>query len=681
MPYNSRATLNAALAFAVLIGVTATSWVFVAALDRTRDIEIASETRLAANGWRLQEKEVADTASIPTTWDDAVVNLDRRFDRDWARESIVTFFADQQLELIFVVNAAGERLIEYRKDGSSARAWADLAEPVSRLTNVLRNAEARRPPFAANSGKLIATPIQATTVAVSQGERYLIVASLVQPSLGNAKPSDQAPIVIVGKPLDDRFVRAFSERYLLQELTILPPLASVGRDRTSFTIKDIDGQPFAKLAWTPDNPAEQLTKDLIAPLTLLAALLCGGPFLILQRERGRNALLRAERDRAEAASNAKSTFVANVSHEIRTPLNGVLGMVQLMERDKLSVSQKQRLGIIKRSGEELLGLLNDVLDLSKVEAGKLEIELAPFHISELECGVRDGFAARAAAKELIFSVQVAEGTEGAYVGDLLRLRQIVDNLVSNALKFTEAGSVTVLIAHDGESLSVAVRDSGIGISPDARAQLFNDFVQADASITRRFGGTGLGLAISRKLAGLMGGALYVESTQGEGSTFTLTVPLEPTMSALAQPPEQTDPTELSQTMRVLVAEDNAVNQLIMQSLLESLGCQLKIVPDGLSAVESAFEEGWDLILMDVQMPHLDGVEATRRIRVEERKRGLGRTPIIGLTANALTHQINSYLEAGMQQVVAKPIVFEDLIRAMSQTLDSSADDQSALRQV
>jgi len=369
---------------------------------------------------------------------------------------------------------------------------------------------------------------------------------------------------------------------------------------------------------------------------------------------------------AEAANSAKSTFLATMSHEIRTPLNGVLGMAQAMSADQLIDVQRERLDAIRHSGENLLTILNDVLDLSKIEAGKLDIEAIEFDLLEVVQSAHLTFRQIFETKKLDFQHQL-EGLEGIYVGDPVRIRQILSNLISNALKFTQAGGVRLSGAYGDGGVRLAVSDTGIGMSPEVVGRLFDKFVQADSTTTRNFGGTGLGLAISRQLAEMMGGALTVESVLGEGSTFTLYLPLQRLHGedTLCDDPSRADVgTAPDFELRVLAAEDNQINQLVLRTLLAQVGVTPTLVPNGRLAVEAWEESKFDLILMDVQMPEMDGPTAARLIREREIVLSRARTPIIALTANAMSHQVAEYLRSGMDGHVAKPIEAQKLYAAL-----------------
>jgi signal transduction histidine kinase/ActR/RegA family two-component response regulator len=368
---------------------------------------------------------------------------------------------------------------------------------------------------------------------------------------------------------------------------------------------------------------------------------------------------------AQAASEAKTRFLATMSHEIRTPLNGVLGMAQVLAADEeLTPEQRARVGVIRDSGEALLAILNDILDLTKIEAGKLELEETTFDLGRLLAGAHATFASIAAEKELALTVDVGDAA-GAYRGDPTRLRQIVANLVSNALKFTPAGEVRVSAGLSARGVAIQVSDTGVGIRPEALDKVFGSFTQADSSVTRLHGGTGLGLAICRELAGLMGGELTVASEVGRGTTFTFEAPLRRVADpAPAAPAAPLAAPEHAGAMRVLVAEDNPTNQLVLRALLGQFELTPTIVGDGQQALEAWRAQDWDVILMDVQMPVLDGVSAARAIRAEEAARGRPRTPIVALTANAMTQQVDSYLEAGMDGYVPKPIDVRALLQAL-----------------
>lgn len=374
----------------------------------------------------------------------------------------------------------------------------------------------------------------------------------------------------------------------------------------------------------------------------------------------------ASRDAAEAANTLKSQFLANMSHEIRTPLNGVLGMAQVMGLNDLDADQRRRLETIQSSGAALLAILNDVLDISKIEAGEMVVEAQPFDLEEVAGGAFAIFGAAAANKGLGFDLAITDEAKGVWRGDSARLRQVLYNLISNAVKFTVEGEVAVRIdvPHDADGLAISVADTGIGISADALPRLFDSFIQGEAGATRRFGGAGLGLTICRGLVDLMGGTLSVESREGAGSEFTVHLPLPRIAPAVTAPANEAKPADLP-PLRILVAEDNETNQLVIRTILGALGIEPTVVENGHAAVEAWVAGDFDLVLMDIQMPEMDGVSATREIRRIEAEQGLHRTPIFAVTANVMQDQVAEYLAAGIDGHVAKPVAMDKLLAALT----------------
>jgi PAS domain S-box-containing protein len=367
-------------------------------------------------------------------------------------------------------------------------------------------------------------------------------------------------------------------------------------------------------------------------------------------------------DEATAASRAKSQFLATMSHEIRTPLNGILGIAQVMAMAELSELQRQRLQVIRESGESLLCILNEILDLSKVEAGKLELEQIEFNLEGLLKSACAPYFPIALDKGVSLRVE-AEEVGCSYRGDPTRIRQVVTNLISNAVKFTSTGMITVIANSTPTGVDISVSDTGIGIPPTALAQIFAPFEQADASMTRRYGGTGLGLAIVRKLVGLM------TSELGEGSSFRIRLPLQQVASGVAE--SQTlnaDEVKIERSIRLLAAEDNGTNRLVLRTLLNQLGIEPTIAVNGREALDAWRSGSWDVILMDLQMPVMDGLAATRAIRAEEAALNRDRTPILALTANAMPHQIAECLASGIDALVAKPIDVRALMTAIQVAL-------------
>jgi signal transduction histidine kinase/ActR/RegA family two-component response regulator len=390
--------------------------------------------------------------------------------------------------------------------------------------------------------------------------------------------------------------------------------------------------------------------------------------------RRREEALEQAREKAESANLAKSAFLANMSHEIRTPLNGILGMAQVMAREDMQTPQRDRLKVIHDSGETLLSILNSILDLSKIEAGHLELEQGEFDLAETVRAAAEPFAHMARDKGLVFDIVIEPAARGAWIGDALRLRQVISNLASNAVKFTEEGRILVSVQATVHGLDFLITDTGMGIAPDHLDQVFDKFSQEDTSRTRRFGGTGLGLAICRELVGLMGGRMRVTSEPGKGSTFSFSLPLERAAQLRVGGAARSD-----HPLRILMAEDNRTNRMILSALLAPLKADLTMVENGREAVSAAERARYDVVLMDIQMPEMNGVEATLAIRRAESDRGLPRTPILAVTANIMTHQVQEYIAAGMDAVIAKPvqapILFAALERAISDGADAPAQAQ------
>ncbi|MCB0289074.1 MAG: response regulator [Calditrichaeota bacterium] len=383
--------------------------------------------------------------------------------------------------------------------------------------------------------------------------------------------------------------------------------------------------------------------------------------------------LKTAKETAERASRAKSEFLANMSHEIRTPLNGVFGMNLLLLDSGLNAEQQEYAQSIQKCSETLLSLINDILDLSKIEAGKLELELIDFNFRALIRETAGLFTQRVQEKGLKLSVIQDPTIPNPLNGDPTRIRQVLTNLIANALKFTSTGEITIQTERQDDGVRISVLDTGIGIPPEKQDTIFASFSQADGSTTRKYGGTGLGLTICKQLVKLMGGQIGLQSEPDVGSLFWFTVRLNPAAQIYHRPaPGRTPPNPLALPMnngplRVLLAEDNSVNQKLTQRILEKKGFTVEIVNDGQEAVDAARRQRFDVILMDMQMPRMDGIEATRQIRADEGS-GNGYTPIIALTANAMKSDRDTCLEAGMDAFVSKPIDADKLLAEIARHL-------------
>jgi signal transduction histidine kinase/DNA-binding response OmpR family regulator len=396
----------------------------------------------------------------------------------------------------------------------------------------------------------------------------------------------------------------------------------------------------------------------------------------------------AERERAaaEAANQAKSTFLATMSHEIRTPLNGVLGMVEVLERQGLDTAQQRTVATMRDSAHALLRIIDDVLDFSKIEAGRLELEETGFSLSELVHSVVATFRQQTAVKGLALHLDIAPGSVDALIGDPTRVRQILLNLVGNALKFTERGSIRVCagtepLGADRTVLTLAVTDTGIGLSPEQCAGLFRPFAQADSATTRRFGGTGLGLSIVRRLAQLMQGDVKVESEVGVGSIFTVTLPLRaapphsPVRNLTQSASRPKSKRKGGKRLKVLVVDDHPVNRDVLVRQLDLLGIAADAADDGAAAFKAWSSGGYAAVLTDLHMPEMDGYELAQRIREAEAEGRDTRMPVIAVTANALKGEEQRCLAIGMDAYITKPIGMDRLRATLERWL--SVEDQSA----
>ncbi len=410
---------------------------------------------------------------------------------------------------------------------------------------------------------------------------------------------------------------------------------------------------------------------VVIPIGLLLTLILEYIFILLpiiRRLNKENKEFKAAKEKANEATIAKSQFLANMSHEIRTPMNGMLGFIEQLAKGEKDPDRLKQFQTIKTSGEALVTIINEILDFSKIESGKMDIELHPCDIYGLLENSRDVFSQVASKKDITFVTKLDKALPHCILTDSIRLKQVIFNLLSNSIKFSsKKGTVTLEAKYKSDigNLDVSVIDTGIGIAPENLDKIFHAFSQEDVSTTRKFGGTGLGLTISSKIVKMMKGQLKVESKLGEGSHFNFSIPVEICSESVLDDSsdisDETDLDEISLSGHLLVVEDNKTNQMLMGIILDGLNLSYDIANDGVEAFEEFKENAYDIVLMDENMPNMNGVEATQHIRKFEELKSKDAVPIIAVTANTLAQDRQRFLDAGMTDYIAKPYTEKDII--------------------
>jgi len=639
-----------------------------------REVIEARETRLLEGGLKQKARQLKEEVISATVWSESYQHTAYGYDPEWAHINLGDYY-HRYMRHDLTLGLDGADRAAYASIEGNAVSTDEAAVIGEGARDLVAKARELERAIVAKTPEASAFDRLATASGAFQvGDHiYFGVASTIVREAGDPRPmAAKAPMLVSAVRLDGQFLAETGATFQIRNIRLLtaPP-----RNAPAVVIADAAKRPLGYISWAPYRPGLEVIYQNRYYIALLGAAIIGALFILLSRISRMAQSLVGAKEEAEAADLAKSAFLANMSHEIRTPLNGVLGMAQVMEADELSPRQRERVKVIRDSGAALLAILNDLLDLSKVQAGRLQFEDKAFNISTVVGAVQSAFEDLARDQGSSLVCDIAPDALGGWSGDALRIRQILTNLVSNAVKFTAGGQVTIRVATTADGLRFEICDTGVGIDAAHLARVFEKFSQEDVSTTRRYGGTGLGLSICRELVTRMGGEISVTSEKGKGSVFTFDLPLR---RARLSPAGTEAPVEAmpDRRLRILAAEDNPTNQLVLRSLLEPLGAEIILAGNGRIAVEAFLAGQFDVILMDVQMPEMNGVEAAIAIRQIERRTGRPPTPILALSANVMDHQVRDYLAAGMNGWVAKPIVLETLYEALAQTLlaaDGSED--------
>ena len=676
---------TACVLLAIIIAAFAA--VLTLAANAVNSVEVRQERALVEKMLERTTAKISNDLTTATVWDQAFRQFHPGGSRVWADAEIGTFFiVNRGVDVAYAVDANNKPFYGFTGAGYAAPGrFDDFGAATAPMLKAVRQSTAAHRRALSLSTEPTDPRLAQTVDSVMRwrGEIYFVGASTIIPEdAAAARKAERTCVLFTAVRAEKTLVKALREDLRLTDARLVEAADPAAR----VLLRDYAGHPIAGLTWTPAHPGLEAMGDaaliiaavLVMLLVLVAALTARIGKIVRRLDRN-EAELNAARDEAEAASRSKSLFLANMSHEIRTPLNGVLGMLQVAEREGLAPQQAQRIAVARESGETLLVLLNDLLDLSKIEAGHLTLETRDFDLEQAVGMTCRAFLASAEQKGLALSLEFDPRLVGYWRGDEVRLRQILANLVSNAIKFTAYGSVAVAVRGEDAGVRLCVTDTGLGISSQSQANIFESFVQGDASTTRLYGGTGLGLAISQRLAQAMNGQLGVVSTLGQGSSFSLVVPLQRGLEPRASQPTE-DQAPCLAGGKILAVDDNRTNRTIIQALLVPLGLEVTLACDGAEAVSLFETNAYDLVLMDVQMPVLDGVAATRAIRDLEARTDGRRTPILALTANVMRHQVELYRHAGMDGHVAKPFNAEGLILAIAAALCGEPEAAAASEQ-
>lgn len=661
---------------AVVLAVGGLVTYSVQVIDR---VQVESETKLVERKIARTLGRIRENVISAAVWNEAYTQTLAR-DQEWMQINYGDYYADYMDH---------EATVAYAPDGTPVHASRD-SEPVTVESErpfisavaplVRRVKEEAKLKRAAQSTRLFGLEAVVTREATIDvgGAPYFVSVSTVVPEDSETATSGPDPIVASGMAVSS-FVPSLTE-----DLTLAEPKLSIDAPSAgpSVRLTDAAGQALGHISWRPATPGASLLMGaipvLVALLGLMVAALSVGVrrvYVLINQLAENEEALDLTLAQAEAANAAKSQFLANMSHELRTPLNGIIALTELLERRQSDPTSSNMAKTIVASGRTLEHVVNDILDIAKIEANQLKFEIAPFNLVEVLSDTVDLHRATAEAKGVRLELLIPPAAEGVYEGDRTRIGQVVSNLVSNAVKFTERGSVRVTVRRMSWGLCIYVADTGVGFDRSTAVRLFQRFEQADASTNRKYGGTGLGLSICRSLVEMMGGRIGVRSKMGTGSVFTVHLPLQrmgetaPVHARDDDVGQSTGAADASDApLRILFADDHQVNRQVVALILEPLGVDLTGVEDGALALEAYTNGAFDLVLMDVQMPVMDGLTATRAIREVERSTGRARTPIISLTANAMPDDVRRSLDAGSDIHLAKPIRPDRLIDAVNRAL-------------
>lgn len=641
------------------------------------NLSVENQVKLTERRVERRFEGLREDVTSASVWNEAYTET-LAGDLEWMQINFGDYYADyMNHEVTVAVDGTGRPIFASRdSEPVLIEAEAAFIAAVRPLVDDIRRSEAHKATLRGRTTFGLEAVTTRQAIVMVAGKPYFASLSTVVPEdAAHDQPGLKDPIVISGVSVD-AFVATLAEDLMLSAPRLLP--ADAVRTSAELPLRTPDGTVVGVIGWTPDRPGGALLRDAIPALSILvavliASLLFGGLRVYrLVRDLAYNeeALDRSLAE-AEAANAAKSQFLANMSHELRTPLNGIIAMSELLHAHQTDDRGRTMARTIVSSGHTLEHVVNDILDVGKIEAGMLQFDIAPFAIDDVLRSAAHLHSASAAAKGVDLSLDIRPEASGVYAGDRTRVAQVVSNLVGNAVKFTEHGCVRITARrYRRGGLCISVSDTGIGFDRSTAARLFQRFEQADASVSRRFGGSGLGLAICASLSRMMGGSVSVRSVPGKGSTFFAHMSLERVSDCRQADAAVIDPLEAvdQRGLRILYADDHAVNRQVVSLILEPLGVAVTLAEDGAEALALTKTSRFDLILMDVQMPGMDGLTATRLIRLHEAETGSPRTPIVSLTANAMDDDVARSLAAGSDLHLPKPIRPAALIEAVETLL-------------